>query len=409
MEHTCSSRSSYIRIATAALASLFALAGCNALITGPPKEGETFGAPLSGIAPHLKTIFNQGDANFDHVFTVQEGLGPLFNHTSCAGCHPGDGRGPSSIAFLRFTVPGGNPLLNGEPQLQQLSIPGVPPEVLPVGALTSMRAGPPVFGMGLIEAIPESEILSHEDPGDVNGDGFSGRANRVPAEDYVPATEVGGGPGLHVGRFGLKANNASLIAQVVGAYHQDIGMTSEYRPVENSHPLGGGVAIGDHAPDPELSAATVLQTVMYLRLLAPSARGAITPAVTQGERVFQSIGCAGCHVPTMRTGPHPIPQLSHVDVPLYSDLLLHDMGPDLADGRPDHDATGTEWRTRPLWGLRLVGRFLGGQPVYLHDARTSDLEEAIRLHGGEAQAARDRFIGLTEADRRALIVFLNSL
>ncbi|MBI4553176.1 MAG: thiol oxidoreductase [Candidatus Latescibacteria bacterium] len=409
MKHTRFPHPRFIRTVTAVLAGLFLFTGCNALVTNPPKEGETFDAPLPGLAPHLNVMFSQGDGNFDHVFTIKEGLGPLFNHTACAGCHPGDGRGPSSVTFFRFTVPGGDPLLTGEPQLQQFSIPGVPPETLPSGALTSPRAGPPVFGMGLIEAIPESEILSREDPGDANGDGISGRANRVPAADFVPVTEVGGRPGLNIGRFGLKANNTSLLAQVVGAYHQDIGMTSEYRPVENPNPLGHGVSVGDEVADPEISAATVLQTVMYLRLLAPPARGRITPAVTQGEQVFQSIGCATCHVPTMRTGPHDIPQLSNQDVHLYSDLLLHDLGPELADGRPDHDATGTEWRTRPLWGLRLVGRFLGGLPVYLHDARTSDLAEAIRLHGGEAQGARDRFLSLSEADRRALIAFLNSL
>jgi CxxC motif-containing protein (DUF1111 family) len=383
--------------------------GCEKILTEAPAPGDVLDAPLPDLSRELQIMFNQGDANFEETFTVETGLGPLFNHSSCAGCHPGDGRGPSGVTFFRFTEPGGDPLRNGEPQLQQFAIPGVPPETLPPGALVSPRTAPPVFGVGLIEAIPEATILANADPGDADGDGISGRPNMVPAAPFVPATEVGGGPGLHVGRFGLKANNASILEQTVGAYLQDIGVTSDFVPQDIHHPRGNGSAIGDNVPDPELPAARVLQTVMYLRLLAPPARGPLTAEVTQGDQIFKSIGCAKCHIPSMRTGPHTIPQLSNVEVNLYSDLLLHDMGPALADNRPDHQASGSEWKTRPLWGLRLVRDFLGGQPFYLHDARTSDLSEAIRLHGGEAQAARDAFTGLSDAEKQALLAFLNSL
>ncbi|MBM3264946.1 MAG: thiol oxidoreductase, partial [candidate division Zixibacteria bacterium] len=252
-------------------------------------------------------------------------------------------------------------------------------------------------------------ILANADPTDADGDGISGRPNLVPAASFVPVTETGGGTGLHVGRFGLKANTSSLLEQTVNAYLQDIGITSEFAPIEGAHPSGNGISIGDRVGDPELSAAKVLQTVMYLRLLAPPARGKITPQVTQGEGIFTAIGCAKCHIPTLRTGPNAIPQLANKDVNLYSDLLLHDMGPDLADNRPDHQANGTEWKTRPLWGLRLVPEFLGGQPNYLHDARTSDLRTAIVLHGGEAETSRNAFNGLTETEKAALVAFLNSL
>lgn len=382
---------------------------CEKLITKAPDDGELFDAPLPGLTRELQSMFNKGDANFEETFTVGTGLGPLFNNASCGGCHPGDGRGPVSVTFQRFTEPGGDPARNGEPQLQQFAIPGVTPEALPPGSLVSPRTAPPVFGVGLLEAIPEAAILTNEDPNDANGDGISGRANMVLAAAFVPATEVGGGPGLHVGRFGLKANNASLIEQTVGAYREDMGVTSDFAPVEVVHPLGNGISIGDNVSDPEISAATVQQTVMYLRLLAPPARGPITREVQQGEQIFTSIACASCHIPTMKTGPNIIPQLNNVDVNLYSDLLLHDMGPALADGRPDHQATGSEWKTRPLWGLRLVGDFLGGNPVYLHDGRTSDLSDAIRLHGGEALTSREAFIALSEAEQQALIAFLNSL
>lgn len=383
---------------------------CEKILTEAPNGDDLLDGPLPGLSRELQIMFNKGDANFDETFTVDSGLGPLFNNSSCAGCHPGDGRGPSSVTFLRFTVPGGDPHRNGEPQLQQFAIPGVLEETLPAGALTSPRAAPPVFGAGLIESIPEATILSHADPTDSDGDGISGRAHLIPAASFVPDTEVGGGPGLHVGRFGLKANNTSLLEQTVGAYLQDMGVTTDFAPVETAHPSSGnGGALGDDAADPELSAAKVLQTVMYLRLLSPPARGPITAAVQQGDQLFSTIGCAKCHVPTMQTGPNAIPQLSGVEVSLYSDLLLHDMGPELADNRPDQDATGTEWKTRPLWGLRLVRNFLGGQAFYLHDARASTLTEAILLHGGEAEASRNAFVGLTAAEKQALLAFLNSL
>ena len=408
MQHNNIPRSFKSVLSAAFLVAALGL-GCEKVLTSAPNDGDLLSAPLPGLSNALQIMFNQGDARFDEVFTVETGLGPTFNHASCAGCHPGDGRGDVGVTFSRFTEPGGNPLTNGEPQLQHFSIPGVTPEALPAGALVSRRTAPPVFGVGLIESIPEATILANADPGDADGDGISGRPNMILAPSFVPATEVGGGLGLHLGRFGLKANNASLIAQTVGAYRQDMGITSDFDPVEIVHPLGNGVAIGDNVADPEIPASTVQQTVMYIRLLSPPARGPITSQVQQGEGIFNSSGCAKCHIPTMKTGPNNIPQLSNVDVNLYSDLLLHDMGPDLADNRPDGQATGTEWKTRPLWGLRLVTDFLGGQAFYLHDSRATSLSTAITAHGGEAVASRDAFVGLSDADKQALIAFLNSL
>ncbi|MEX2090056.1 MAG: di-heme oxidoredictase family protein, partial [Bacteroidota bacterium] len=167
---------------------------------------------------------------------------------------------------------------------------------------------------------------------------------------------------------------------------------------------------GDDVPEPEVSRSTIDDVLFYLRTLAPPKRGPVSPQVLQGEQLFQQVGCASCHIPSMKTGTHPsIAALSQVDVPLYSDLLLHDMGPQLEDNFIEGEAGGTEWRTSPLWGMRLVADHLGGNPFYLHDGRTSELAEVIRLHGGEAAGARGRFLVLPKQDQDALIAFLLSL
>jgi CxxC motif-containing protein (DUF1111 family) len=164
----------------------------------------------------------------------------------------------------------------------------------------------------------------------------------------------------------------------------------------------------DRVADPEIPASTVFAVVNYLRLLAPPDPGSMTPAREQGEALFGTIGCASCHVPVLQTGPSRIAGLAHKPVRLYSDLLLHDMGDALADDRPDGGATGREWRTTPLWGLRLIREFLNGEVFLLHDGRARTIEEAILLHGGEAQRSRDLFNDLGAAERAALVDFVGS-
>lgn len=389
-----------------ALVLLAVVIGCDALLTAPTPAGDVFDAPLEGLSTDQLAAFARGDKAFSHLFGTVEGLGPIFNQPSCERCHAGDGRGNPRTILIRFGRTAGpitDPILSeGGPQLQDHSIPGVQPEVLPAGVAESPRTGPPIFGIGLIEAIQDSEILKYEDPLDLDGDGISGKANRVAAPDYV-----GGGTG-HLGRFGRKAGVAFLLQQVVNAYHQDIGITTDFLPIENGHPQSGGV-VRDDAADPELPASVVQDVVFYVRTLAPPARGERTSSVLRGETVFNEVGCASCHVPSMRTGPNPVAALAGKNVVLYSDLLLHDMGPDLADNLNEGSATGTEWRTAPLWGLRLVGEFLGGNPSYLHDGRASDLTQAIQFHKGEADSARTRFFLRTTSDRQALLDFLGSL
>ena len=399
----------YLMLYAAVILLLMINISCDKILTSAPDEGDDFETPFDPLSSELSVMFAAGDEAFDHAFTASEGLGPIFNNVACAACHSADGRGTPQQALVRYSRGTDLILDEGGPQHQDKAIPGVPIEQIPSDAQRSVRMPPAVFGMGFIEFIPVATIMSNEDPTDADGDGISGRINWVTAGDFVPTAFVGGGSGPQVGRFGLKANVSSLLEQVVLAYQQDMGITSDFLPEENNHQLGSGIAIGDLAPDPEISAQTVLDAVVYVRLLSPPNRGEITPEVTRGETVFSDLGCVTCHVPSMRTGTNNVPQLSEVDANLYSDLLLHDMGTGLADNRPDGSADGFEWRTTPLWGLRLVPEFLDGKPFYLHDGRATTLNDAIELHGGEAKAASDGFTALSQDEKDALIVFLESL
>lgn len=382
------------------------MVGCGKLLTTRAPLGERFDQPLVGLDNGELGEFQRGQTQFRRGFAINEGLGPIFNNRSCASCHSGDGRGVPGNILTRFSR--GTDLVPGEggPQLQALAIPGAEPERLPAGVDVSRRLPPPVFGMGLIEAISDSSILSHSDPTDSDGDGISGRPNWVTPPPYVPASEPGGAS-PSIGRFGRKAQVSALLQQVVEAYHQDMGITSSYRPTENINPLASHPA-PDQAPEPETSDGQVDDVVNYCRMLAPPEPGAWTDMNRRGQTVFNASGCSSCHVATLRTGAHEIETLANRDVTLYSDLLLHDLGATLADQRPDGSADGYEWRTAPLWGMRIVRLFLNGQMFLLHDGRARSTEEAILLHGGEAAAARDSFAALPATDRAALIDFVES-
>lgn len=383
-------------------AAVAVLAACSDVFTATPNPGDLLDGPLDGLTPDELAAFVEGDEQFGRPFAPADGLGPIFNNVSCAACHSGDGRGRPENVLLRFDGLGG-------PQLQDKAILGAVPEELPAGAAGSVRLPPPVFGVGLIEAIPEATILALADPLDSDGDGISGRPNWVTPPPWVPSDEPGAEPGLRLGRFSRKGQVSSLLQQVAEAYHQDIGVTSDFLPVENTNPQSSRAAeAADRVPDPEIPAATIRSVLAYIRTLAPPAPGADTPQRQRGAAVFDSIGCAGCHVPVLMTGPSSIPVLANRPVKLYSDLLLHDMGPGLADQRQDGSASGVEWKTPPLWGLRVMRDFLNGDAFLLHDGRARSIEEAILLHGGEAEGARDRFAALTPADRAALLDFVGS-
>ena len=397
-----------LTVALCALVPL-AAAGCDRLLTTAPPDGDVFDAPLEGLSEAERAAFVEGDAQFGRPFAVVEGLGPIFNNLSCASCHSGDGRGRPENVLTRFSVAGDPALSLGGPQLQDRAIPGAVPERLPPGVETSRRLPPPVFGVGLIESIPADSVLERADPADADGDGISGRPNLVTAPEFVPAHEPGGGAGLILGRFGRKAQVSSLLQQTVDAYHQDMGITTDFRPDEIVNPQApAATEAADRVADPELPARAVRSVVAYLRLLAPPSPGPSTARREAGRQRFDAVGCAKCHVPVLRTGASATPALAHREVTLYSDLLLHDMGDGLADYRADGDANGREWRTTPLWGMRIMRQFLDGDVFLLHDGRARSVEAAILLHGGEAQAARDAFVALPSSDRAALLDFVES-
>ncbi len=400
------------RVSLAGLAAglMVGAISCSDLLTSAPADADLFDAPLAGLTAAEQAAFVRGDAEFGRRFSPATGLGPVFNNVSCISCHSGDGRGRLENSLHRIgSVADGFLGQIGGPQIQDKATPGAHAEPVPTGVAVSVRLPPPVFGAGLIEAIPDAVLAALADENDVNGDGISGRPNWTTSHGYVPASEHNGGSGLRIGRFGRKAQTPTILQQTIEAYHQDMGITTEFRPQENRNPMSPvpGESF-DLAGDPEIPTGTVLAVVHYLRTLAPPAPGSETAARAEGQVLFSSVGCAQCHVPTLNTGSHAIAALAHKPVTLYSDLLLHDMGDALADNRPDGGANGREWRTTPLWGLRLMRQFLNGQAFLMHDGRARTVEEAILIHGGEALRARTAFAALSASQRAAVLDFVES-
>ena len=401
---------------------------------------------FSGPAPNLSAghldFHLDGDVAFAEQFVrapsvINPGLGPVFNETSCEGCHLADGR--TRDAFLmRLSLPGADevgaplPVPGFGTQLQAEAVFQVAAEgridtrweesvvvlddgtgvslrrpirtvrdpyiPLPDRVLTSVRMPRPVFGLGLLEAIPESRLWELADEGDTDGDGISGRVNEV--FDVVEER-------TRAGRFGWKASQPTLLQQTAAAYREDIGVTSSVFPSEAFAGQPQDDLLDD---DPEITDETLEAAVFYVQTLAvPAPRDVDAPAVMEGQELFGELGCAGCHVPRHVTGVLPdVPEVSSQVIVPYTDLLLHDMGPGLADGRPDFGASGSEWRTPPLWGLGLSSR-VQGHTDFLHDGRARDVIEAILWHGGEAASARDAFGALNASSRAALLAFLQSL
>ena len=396
------------RVAVAICAGALLAVGCGKLLTTEPAKGERFDQPVPGLDNGELGDFQDGQVQFRRAFSIGEGLGPIFNNASCASCHSGDGRGRPENVLVRFSRGVDLALSEGGPQMQTRAIPGAHAEALPLGVDVSLRLPPAVFGVGFIEAITESTILARADPSDADQDGVSGRPNWVVPAAYVPATEPGGGTSPRIGRFGRKAQVSALMQQVVEAYHQDMGVTSPQRPAENVNPLAPHVPGADGVDDPEVGGAQVNDVSQYLRMLAPPTPGDWTDARRRGESLFAGARCTACHFPTTRTGSHEIEAISDRSVAIYSDFLLHDMGDGLADNRPDGDADGREWRTAPLWGLRIAREFLNGELFLLHDGSAHTVDEAIRRHGGEASSARDAFLAMSAADRAAVLDFVES-
>lgn len=341
----------------------------------------------------------------DEIFTSANGLGSVFVATSCGSCHAGDGKGHPFTTLTRFgqVDSTGNKFLHlGGPQLQNRALPGYMPEQIPAGATFSNFMPPANTGLGFLELVSDAAILSMADPNDLNGDGISG----VPNYEYLPSfitpfPNAIARNGKYIHRFGKKAAAYNLLQQTVNAYNQDIGITSTFQPKD----VYTGLDI-----EPEVADVTVHNVVFYLQTLkAPIQRHQNDAEVIKGESLFIQTGCESCHKQTLKTDFSTIAPLSNKTFHPYTDLLLHDMGPGLDDGYTEGSATTAEWRTPPLWGLGLSPNSQGGKYFLLHDGRAKSIEEAIVLHGGEAQQSRNKFIQLSTQEKNNLLKFLASL
>lgn len=418
----------------------------------------SFALPAPKLSNEGRRLFERGDSFFSKNWVTapasteaRDGLGPIFNAQACSSCHVLDGRGapPDPTGedarlglLLRLSIPGIDPETGGtvpDPvyggQLQDRSLLDVPAEgtieltyetvngtyddgspyelraptyrivdpafgPLPDDLMVSPRLAPQVIGMGLLEAIPADTIAAAADPEDTDGDGISGRPNTV--WDARAGQDT-------LGRFGWKANVATVEQQVAGAFHGDMGITSVLHPEENCTPAQTACAEAPNGGTPELTDSRLGSVTFYNRTLSvPAMRDIDDSEVQAGANLFSEMGCSACHTPTVVTGQVDLDTLSNQTIHPYTDLLLHDMGEGLADHRPDFDATGTEWRTPPLWGIGLI-EAVNGERFLLHDGRARSIEEAILWHDGEAVASTDAFRALEADERAKLIAFIEAL
>ncbi|NML66682.1 c-type cytochrome [Hymenobacter sp. RP-2-7] len=433
-------------------------------------DEQAFNQPSPALMGPDVTYHNTGQGNFEQVFSLQQ-LVPLWNHNKCSGCHVAGGRSPLGLdpqvpqLLFRVSAPGvaddGGPnpvpgiggqiqpfaIVNGavgigpegtvsttyveqlqafvDGQAYSLRTPTYTPSVaLPAGTMLSPRIGPQIAGLGLLEAVAEQDIVALADPDDRDHDGITGRPNRV--WDAAAQQTV-------LGRFGWKANQPNLLQQAAAAFNGDLGITSPFFPLESNVPGGGrnkkgpGVKLPSGGLSSITAAALMLKnsaasttptdidtdalfsTAFYTGTLGvPATRNTSDPQVQAGQALFISAKCAVCHTPALRTSPMAPYGLGGQTIHPYTDLLLHDMGPGLADNRPDFLATGSEWRTPPLWGLGLSA-VTSNHTNYLHDGRARNVLEAVMWHGGEGDFSRRYVAQLSQADRNALVAFVNSL
>ncbi|MEO7035178.1 MAG: di-heme oxidoredictase family protein [Polyangiaceae bacterium] len=426
------------------------------LATTLDATSDAYSNSISGLDDVLAGEFSYGHSVFSQSWVIapattsgMDGLGPIFNARACSTCHSKDGRSAPFTAtgtllgmLFRLSIPGkaanGGP--NPDPvygdQLRPFGILSVPgdgtPHVTYVetpgtygdgtafslqtptytidgwnygdpadGLMISPRTGPSVIGLGLLEAVPEDEILANVHPPDA--DGVAGVPNHVwDAVNHVTA----------LGRFGWKANQPTTSQQVAGAFSGDIGITSSLFPKGTCTPTMTAClsAAPGGDPDFELTDDRWQSVGFYMKALAvPARRDLSDPDALRGEQLFSNFGCASCHVTTLHTGASAAADvLANQTFHPYTDLLLHDMGPDLADGRPDFEASGSQWRTTPLWGIGLI-ETVNHHSFLLHDGRARGIAEAVLWHGGEAATARENFRMAAQSDRDALLKFLSSL
>jgi CxxC motif-containing protein (DUF1111 family) len=416
---------------------------------------KAFTEAASNVTPEHERLFFSGNSFFSSAWvqapsstTARDGLGPLFNARSCGACHFEDGRGrppltdDEEFSSMLLRIGTGSLMEDGEPeadpiyggQLQPYAIPGVTAEGTPrhtcsghpgkfadgeeyelmaptywieeqaygpmEGLAISPRVAPQMIGLGLLEAIPEERLLELADPDDLDGDGISGRTNLVP--------DAASGE-LVVGRFGWKAEQPSVRQQAAGAFLGDIGITTSLFPTADCTDAEVDCVEAESGGEPEASDSVLDAVTAYSRLLAPPERARYADQeVLRGKALFSEIGCDACHTPRHVTGESDLEELAQQTIWPYTDLLLHDMGEPLTDGRPSFAAEGTEWRTPPLWGIGRIPE-VNGHNRLLHDGRARGVVEAILHHGGEGAAARDGFLSLSKDERIELVAFVESL
>jgi len=408
--------------ANVVLASLVWLLGCetpNSGVTGPPSPesvvasfevlpaSRNFGDPLAHLTAAELVLCDSGKADFEAVETVvPDGLGPVFNEKACVACHLGPGNavgGTINRLETRFGRSSGgafDPLVNlGGSLLQDHAIGLVAdgftfvPEVVPPEAnVVAQRITTPLFGLGLVDAVPDEELLQLAR--------FEAATSPATAGTPSMTTEIRTGL-TRVGRFGWKAQNPTLHQFAGDAYLNEMGITNPEFPQENCPQ--GDCSVLVHNPVPALNddGSGVKKFTDFMTLLAPPPRGGLSLQVLAGSRIFALTGCADCHTPALVTGPSPVRALSRKVFQPFSDFLLHDMG-SLGDGIVQGTATGRQIRTAPLWGVRVRTRLL-------HDGRATSLAAAVLAHDGQGERARNRFAGLSARARDELLAFLNSL
>jgi CxxC motif-containing protein (DUF1111 family) len=384
---------------------------------GAPVFGtdDPFDVPIKGLTAEQENTFAAGDALFDLSLRPYDGLGPLFTRSACSDCHDEGTRGPGLVQKMVVTDADGvtpaadqsvfaygqtvHPLVVTE---SNAKTPIMPPDGT-VGLKVTIRVGPPILGRGYMEAVTDAEIERVAAAQAARSDGIHGRINYVTyASKPNPVTSYHANKegDRVIGRFGLKARIATIDDFTADALQGDMGITSPLRPDEFENPDG---LTDDLKPGVDVTIDSVNQRADYIRTTAIPLR---RPVAQRGAQVFAQAKCAVCHVPTMRTRTdYPIAVLAGIDAPIYTDILVHYMGDDLADGITDGAASGRYWRTAPLIGLRF-------NRTFMHDGRAHDVAEAVAAHKGAGSEANDSvglYEGLSDADRRALLSFVESL
>ncbi len=376
-----------------AIAVAILLTGCGG--GGSSGTSLELGDPNPGLSAQALAAFERGREVFVRRFVRTEGHGPDFNVNSCKACHEIPVVGGSAPLYRNFFLvgrvqPNGSfqPAMEGnQPVARTFSYVRTQRETIPLDTLVAQRSAPPIFGLGVFERLSDTEIAGNSDPTDLDGDGVSGRTNI---------------DGPLVGRFGYKSQEGSLIDFVRGPFFNHMGITSNFPVVPPPGQLSAVAQVAppaqpltdsDGVPDPEISDEDLVDLVIFLRELAAPAPLPMDETARRGETLFMGTGCAKCHIPNLKSTGEP--------ALAYTDLLIHDMGPELADGVVQLLSSGTEFRTQPLWGVRHHAPFL-------HDGRAATLDDAIRAHGGEAEGIRNAYAALPEADRDAIVAFLET-